>query len=127
MKDDDKKIIGNVLKKAGELFWDKPSEQVLLTEYEACISHDNSLSSQSWTVVSLITSASAIALGIILGKDTLAQYIRPLAIAMIVLSILLMLWCCRIYYQMSQDRKRMTQIENKLGMLRRSITLNEKK
>ena len=63
MDEENKKIIGNTLKKFGELFWDKPSEKALLTEYQVC-EQDNDANSQAyWTLASIFIGLSTALLG----------------------------------------------------------------
>jgi hypothetical protein len=52
----DKKIIGKVLKKAGELFEGEPSEQILLVEYKACQDEAHYYGTTCWTIIGIFLS-----------------------------------------------------------------------
>jgi len=122
-----------------------PSEQALLTEYEAC-QHDNSSSSQSyWTLTGIfIGFSSALLGGLIYGvlssnglfkallnvitqqenvEHIEQKQVFAVAIIMILLSVTILLimwflkgWLKRVQFLARCNFERMREIENKLGM-----------
>ena len=66
MEDKDKKLISNTLKKAGELFWDKPSEQALLAEYRSCQQDNSSSGTTYWAISGIFISINSAILGSLL-------------------------------------------------------------
>lgn len=132
------RLFGQLLKKAGEILDDKPSEEALLTEYQVCEA-DNAANFQGyWTLAAIFFGiSSALLAGITYGvlsnehlfnvlfcnnephKTLTAGVIAILlTIANIIILKKLKGWHTRAKFNQSVNLGRMTEIEFKLGMNR---------
>jgi len=140
MDEDTKNLIGKGLKLAGKLLESKPSEQALLTEYQACQHNNSSLGSTYWTLASIfIGISSAIFVGVLYailsntellraflhidGDTGYTEIIKAVQITITILSIFmflllvsLRLWLRRFRFLQQVDFDRMREIERQLGM-----------
>jgi len=140
MDEDTKNIIGKSLKLASQLLESKPSEQALLTEYQAC-QNDNSYSAQSyWTMAAIfIGISSALLGGFLYGLIQNTKLLRALlqevipndalpqawalcvivtVVGGVVIAILYFLrrWLRRVAFLQQINFERMRDIERQLGM-----------
>lgn len=115
--------IPKALRKLSEYLEDEPSEQALLTEYQACQQYNSSSSQSYWTLTGIFIGFSSVLLGSLLygfthNKERLILGIVTCVISVAVLLILYFLngWLKRVSFLQQMNFYRMRDIERALGM-----------
>jgi len=103
----------------------EPSEQALLTEYQVCQQHNNSLGSQYWITVGIflgINTVFLVAFANVLSEAPVPENAKLLVlgigIALVLIIICLLLSLKRVNWYLQIHYVRMREIEEALGMLK---------
>jgi hypothetical protein len=110
--------------------------QAWLSEYQACQSHHDSISTEFWAVTAIIMSLSTALLGgiifAILSKKTFNNIVDieltmkflicAVGLGMIFILIITMFWLKRLQFLQRVFQKRMREIEEQLGMRKNWLT-----
>jgi hypothetical protein len=126
INEEKQKFLSRAFKKAGELLDDKPSEQILLTEYQTCQSDVMSLKAHYWITVGIFVGINTALLAMVASSIVsvekelwgvfISHLVLGLGISVILLLAFLWFWLCRTNLFIRINYARMREIEYELGM-----------